>query len=96
MFAEPAITGDKAFSAEILQLPAGASVPEHVHAAETELLYVLAGAGTITVAGVKLPVTPTSVVQIPANTKHSFAASADFRALQVYTPAGPEQRFKKP
>jgi len=34
------------------------------------------------------------VIQIPPNTKHAFAASADFRAIQVYTPAGPEQRFK--
>jgi quercetin dioxygenase-like cupin family protein len=40
-------------------------------------------------------VTPTSVIQIPPNTKHAFAATAAVRALQVYTPAGPEQRFKK-
>jgi hypothetical protein len=40
-------------------------------------------------------VTPTSVIQIPPNTKHAFAATAAVRAVQVYTPAGPEQRFKK-
>lgn len=96
MYAEPAITNDKTFAAEILTLPAGGAVPEHVHQNETEMLYILAGAGTMTVAGVKLAVTPTSVVQIPPATKHSFTASADVRALQIYTPAGPEQRFKKP
>ncbi len=96
IYAEPSITKDPAFSAEILSLANGASVPEHVHAHESELLYLLAGSGTMTVAGVQLAVTPTSVVQVPPGTKHSFTASADVRALQLYTPAGPEQRFKKP
>jgi quercetin dioxygenase-like cupin family protein len=79
----------------VLQLPKGASVPEHVHAKETEMLYVLAGAGTMTIAGTQVAVTPTSVIQIPPNTKHAFTASDDVRAVQLYTPAGPEQRFKK-
>jgi quercetin dioxygenase-like cupin family protein len=82
-------------SASVLQLPKGASVPEHVHAKETEMLYVLAGAGTMTIAGTQVAVTPTSVIQIPPNTKHAFTASDDVRAVQLYTPAGPEQRFKK-
>jgi quercetin dioxygenase-like cupin family protein len=82
-------------AASILKLPAGAKVPEHVHANETEMLYVLEGAGTMTVAGTDVPVTSTSVVQIPPNTKHAFAGTDAVRALQIYTPAGPEQRFKK-
>jgi quercetin dioxygenase-like cupin family protein len=77
-----------------VSLPAGTKVPEHVHAGETELWYMLAGAGTLTVNGVDLPVAATSVVQIPKNTRHAFAVTADCRALQIYTPAGPEQRFK--
>jgi hypothetical protein len=28
------------------------------------------------------------------NTKPAFTATAEVRALQIYTPAGPEQRFK--
>jgi quercetin dioxygenase-like cupin family protein len=82
-------------AASILQLPAGAKVPEHVHAHETEMLYVLAGAGTMTVAGTPVPVTATSIIQIPPNTPHAFAATDAVRAVQIYTPAGPEQRFKK-
>src|SRR5690606_6634913 len=62
IYAEPSITKDKTFAAEILQLARGAVVTEHVHAGETELLYILAGSGTMTVAGVSLAVTPTSVV----------------------------------
>jgi quercetin dioxygenase-like cupin family protein len=81
-------------AASVLELPAGAKVPEHVHAKETELLYVLTGSGTMTVAGTDVAVTPTSVIQIPPNTKHAFAATEPVRAIQIYTPAGPEQRFK--
>jgi quercetin dioxygenase-like cupin family protein len=80
----------------VIELPKGAAIPEHVHAGETELLYVLAGAGTMTVRGVPLAVGPTSVVQIPPNTPHAFTAAEDVRAVQIYTPAGPEQRFKAP
>jgi quercetin dioxygenase-like cupin family protein len=87
-------TGAKTFAAEILTLQAGAQVAEHVHAKETELLYILEGEGTMTVAGVQLPVTATSVVQVPPNTKHAFAATTTVRAVQLYTPGGPEQRFK--
>jgi quercetin dioxygenase-like cupin family protein len=66
-----------------------------VHASETELLYVLDGSGTMTIGGQPFAVTQTSVVQVPPNTKHAFAATTLVRALQLYTPAGPEQRFKK-
>jgi quercetin dioxygenase-like cupin family protein len=94
IYAEPSTIKDSTLAASMLELPAGAQVPEHVHANETEMLYVLEGSGTMTVAGVELAVTPTSVVQIPAGTKHAFKATAAVRTLQVYTPAGPEQRFK--
>jgi len=94
IFAQPTTIQSKLLAASILAIPAGVAVPEHVHAGETELLYVLAGTGTLTVGGVAMVVTPSSVVQIPPNTKHAFSASADVRAVQIYTPAGPEQRFK--
>jgi quercetin dioxygenase-like cupin family protein len=83
---------DRTFSAAVLTVPAGAAIAEHVHAAETELLYVLAGEGTLTVDGVALPVIATSVVQIPKNTRHAFMATSAVRAVQIFTPAGFEQR----
>ena len=78
-----------------LALDAGATVPTHVHAGETEVLYVLTGGGTLTVGGVAVPVTEHSVIQIPPGVEHAFTASAATTAIQLYTPAGPEQRFKK-
>ncbi len=85
---------DLALSASVLVLPAGTNIPEHTHGGETEALYILEGAGTMTVGGVALPFGPTSVIQVPPNVPHSVMLTADFRALQIYTPAGPEQRFK--
>jgi mannose-6-phosphate isomerase-like protein (cupin superfamily) len=95
IYLEPAIVKGAPCAASILALGANAKVPEHVHANETELLYFLEGSGTITIAGQALPITSTSVVQIPPNTPHAFETSAAIRAVQLYTPAGPEQRFKK-
>ena len=94
IYADAAVIPDKTLAASILAVPAHTGVAEHVHASETELVYVLAGSGTLTVNGVALPVTPTSVVQIPRNTRHALTAAGDVRAVQIYTPAGPEQWFK--
>jgi quercetin dioxygenase-like cupin family protein len=81
-------------SVALATIPNGTAIPEHVHAKETELLVFLAGSGTMRVNGVMIPITETSVVQVPPNTKHAFTATSDVRALQIYTPPGPEQRWK--
>jgi len=96
IFAEPATIKEPLLAASVLELPKGAAIPEHVHATESELLYILAGSGTMTVKGVPLAVLPSSVVQIPPGARHAFTAAEDVRAVQIYTPAGPEQRFKAP
>lgn len=95
IFLEPAVHKTTPLAASLLALPAGANVATHVHAGETELLYVLEGSGTMSIAGQDVAVTPTSVIQIPPNTRHAFTATSAVRALQLYTPPGPEQRFKK-
>ncbi|HVK72323.1 MAG TPA: cupin domain-containing protein [Kofleriaceae bacterium] len=83
-----------AVSASWFEADAGVAVPPHVHPKETELLYVLGGGGTMIVAGTEVPVTEHSVVQIPAGVEHAFVATGATTALQLYVPAGPEQRFK--
>lgn len=85
---------DRTFAAAVLTVPAGGELAEHVHAGEAELLYVLAGTGTLTVHGVALPVTATSVVQIPKNTRHAFMATSAVRAVQIFTPASSDPRAK--
>ena len=83
-----------AASLGLLEADAGAEVPPHAHARETEVLYVLDGGGTMVVGGTPITVEPTSVIQIPAGVEHRFTATAPTRALQLYSPPGPEQRFK--
>jgi quercetin dioxygenase-like cupin family protein len=96
MYVESHVIPNAPLSASIASIPAGATIATHAHAHETELLYLLVGAGTLTIAGTQVAITPTSAIQIPPNTPHSFVATDAVRALQVYTPAGPEQRFKAP
>jgi putative monooxygenase len=92
---DPARVTGAALSATLLDVEAGAVIPPHVHDGATELLYVLAGAGTMTVDGVELAIGATSVVQIPAGLEHAFTASEATRVIQLYAPPGPEQRFKQ-
>ena len=94
IFVDATTVSGAPFSASIATIPAGATIGEHVHVKETELLYTTSGEGTLTVNGVTLATTGTSVVQIPPNTKHSATGKVTMRALQIYVPAGPEQRFK--
>jgi mannose-6-phosphate isomerase-like protein (cupin superfamily) len=82
-------------STELLELDAGAAIPTHMHDDSDELLYLRAGSGTMVIDGVELAITGTSVVQIPRGVPHSFTAIEAVSAVQVYTPPGPEQRFKK-
>jgi quercetin dioxygenase-like cupin family protein len=92
---EPDRVKGAAMAVSTLDLDATAAIPTHVHDGSTEVLYLLEGGGSMTIDGVELPVTATSVVQIPAGVAHSFTASAASRAIQIYTPPGPEQRFKQ-
>jgi quercetin dioxygenase-like cupin family protein len=78
----------------VLEIDAGVAVPAHRHAAETELLYLMRGGGTMTVGSVELAVTETSAVQVPPGAEHAFRAIEATTAIQLYAPPGPEQRFK--
>ncbi len=73
-------------AAAIVRLPAGGQLAAQPG---TELLYVLAGRGTLTINGVALPVTPTSVVQLPRGVGSSLIADAELRMVQVVAPAAP-------
>jgi quercetin dioxygenase-like cupin family protein len=90
IFAEPSTI--RASSLAASHLHAG-NVPPHAHASETELLYVESGGGMLALAGTNIAVTESSVVQVPPGLQHAFTGT--LTALQIYTPAGPEQRFKK-
>lgn len=79
----------------LLQFSKGARVPLHRHPKSTELLYIRSGTGSMTVDGLLYEIKPGSVISVPQGAEHSFTADSDGEAVQVYAPAGPEQRFQK-
>lgn len=87
----------EASMSELILLP-GAVVPEHTHDTSAELLYVLEGHATMMLDGQEQVVRAGMAIYIPAGVKHSVTMDTKvepLRAIQVYTPGGPEQRFKK-
>lgn len=82
---------------ELVMLP-GAAIPEHSHDTSAELLYVIEGHAQMTLDGQSSEVHAGMAIFIPAGVKHSMRMTSrvePFRAIQVYTPGGPEQRFQK-
>lgn len=73
------------------------AVPEHVHETSMEILTFKSGGGVLHVAQMPpRPIAQVHFVPIPAGRAHSFQGdgSAPIQGFQVYTPAGPEQRFR--
>ena len=70
----------------------GATVPDHVHESSAEILYILAGGGTMHIEGATHRVAPGDVIWIPAGRPHGYTNDGDsvLRALQVYVGPGPE------
>ena len=74
----------------------GWSVPEHQHQEADEILFILEGGGELTLKGKKIETKAGDAVFIPRSSLHSFIAGPQgIKALQVYAPGGPEQRFLK-
>lgn len=72
------------------------AVPEHGHERSAEVLYFESGEGTMRVGDETTTIGPGRFVYVPAGVRHSLVPTgrSPLRALQVYTPSGPEQRFR--
>ncbi len=79
-----------------LDAEATVGVPEHGHDGSAEVLYFESGAGTMRVGAETFPITAGRFVYVPAGVRHGLVptGTTPLRALQVYTPSGPEQRFR--
>lgn len=77
----------------VLELAAGAKVPEHADATE-EYIYVLAGGGQITIDGVQHTITTGDAVFMPAKAVVSYTnGEAPSKVLQVFAGPGPESKY---
>jgi quercetin dioxygenase-like cupin family protein len=93
---EESNTKDKAGYLGALTAQPGAVVPLHRHSGSSEYLFVIEGEAEMSVAGKVIPVRAGDGIQIPPGVEHgvSISGAGTFKAIQYYTPAGPEQRFK--
>ena len=89
-------TGEEAAYLGVLEADAGAKVPEHKHDKSDEILFVVKGDAKTVIGGAATPGEDETAVHIPENTLHTATFAAPTRAIQIYAPAGPEQRFKQP
>lgn len=85
-------------SLTLLLMSKNAPVDTHVHATEWELLAIVDGDGELTrKEGGNVKTTSGTLVAIPPGVSHGYrpAGTTPTLAVQMYSPSGPEQRFKK-
>ena len=97
MHAHLDLEGDASPAVYVGRLEGTAPVAEHTHPGAWEVLCAVEGAGLFTLDGRVRRLGPRDIVVVPPDTKHSWMPDAKTKlvAVQIYTPPGPEQRFKK-
>jgi quercetin dioxygenase-like cupin family protein len=88
-------TGSRGFYLGTLEAAPGAVVPRSTHPGAEEILFVVAGAGELTVGSEKLPFEADEALYIPESQPHAARFSGPDRAflVQIFAPSGPEDRF---
>ncbi|MCA9673279.1 MAG: AraC family ligand binding domain-containing protein [Myxococcales bacterium] len=87
--------GHQRFYLGRLRAAKGLKVPEHMHLTEAEVLYLARGGGRFFLEGERHVVAGQMGIYIPSGKMHAMLVDADLDSVQVYAPAGPEQRFFK-
>ena len=84
-------------TAYVGRLSGTGAVAEHAHDKSWEVLCAVEAAGTFTLAGQPQRLGPRTCIGVPPGTKHSWQPDpgSTLSAVQIYSPPGPEQRFKK-
>jgi len=93
---EPSKTGTKDLYVGILEADPGAEVPRNTHAGSAEILFVVSGAGDLTVGSEKIPFGAEEALHIPDGQPHAARFTGPDKAfmVQVFAPAGPEERYR--
>jgi quercetin dioxygenase-like cupin family protein len=82
------------FAVDRLCAPKGAAIPRHQHDSSDEVVYILSGHVRTMIGDHETVSGPHDIVTIPRGTPHAMNVTEDLCAVQIYAPAGPEQRFK--
>jgi quercetin dioxygenase-like cupin family protein len=93
---EPAKTGNDALYVGILEADPGAVVPRNTHNGSAEILYVMSGAGDVTIGSEKIAFGAEEALHIPDGQPHAakFTGPEKTIMVQVFAPAGPEERYR--
>lgn len=88
--------GSRLASFSLLAAESSVGVPEHQHQESAEIVFIESGEGAMRVGDQTVTIRPGTFVYIPPRTPHDFrpTGTSPLRALQLYSPAGPEQRFR--
>jgi mannose-6-phosphate isomerase-like protein (cupin superfamily) len=95
---DAAHTGGRGFYLGTLEMDPGAEVPRNTHPGAAEILFVVSGAGELTVGSEKIPFEADEALYIPDGQPHAAKFSGPDKALlvQIFAPAGPEDRYRGP
>ena len=77
---DPKATGGQAMTVNLLEFAVGAELPRHEHARSTEILYMVAGEGKLTVGSEEYPFGNDSVLYLPAGQPHAIKFIAPEKA----------------
>ena len=67
----------------LVEVPAGAEVPEHVHENQDDILYPLSGKGIMWIDGEgEFPIEPGLIIRVPKGTTHKITDVTE--ALMIY------------
>ena len=93
---DPAKTGNSALYVGILEADPGAVVPRNSHPGSAEILYVVSGSGDVMIGSEKIAFGAEEALHIPDGQPHAakFAGPEKTVMLQVFAPAGPEERYR--
>jgi mannose-6-phosphate isomerase-like protein (cupin superfamily) len=93
---DAAHTNSRGFYLGTLEGDPGAEVPRNTHAGTAEILFVVSGAGDLTVGSEKVPFEADEALYIPEGQPHAAKFSGPDKALlvQIFAPAGPEDRYR--
>ncbi len=97
LLSAPGGTGAEKFSAGIVLLAPGKGHTTHAHPDVEEILYVVSGYGTQTVAGETKALEPGMMVFIPEGVEHSTVNTGweMLKLVAIYAPPGPEVALRE-
>lgn len=72
----------------IMHIPAGGEIGEETHAKNDQVLYLVAGKGTVYLNGKAIDYNEGDIVLVPAGTKHNIVTSGqqDLKIITTYSP----------